>query len=316
MKRTSDPEARMEIGRLERIGVRELWKSEAGGFTTWLAENIDVLAEAVGFGLTVTAREKSVGSFSLDLLAEDDLRNMVVIENQLERTDHDHLGKLLTYLSNLEAKTAIWISPEPRPEHIAAANWLNEFTPDDVSFLVVKVEGVRIGGSPPAANFSVVARPTSQGREIGHAKKEEAERHLKRREFWARLLEKARRQGFSLFDSVSPGPDSWLGISRRGVQYNYVLRKDSAGLELYIDVGNEEKNKAIFDRLFAQKEQIEAEIEAALLWNRREGKRSAGVRLEVVDHGLAEEGSWSEMQTRMIDGMQRFSKAFMGRLEG
>jgi hypothetical protein len=305
----------MEIGKLERVGVRELWKSEAFGFTRWLADNIAVLSEALGLSLTVIAREKSVGTFSLDLLCEDGDGNTVVIENQLEKTDHDHLGKLLTYLSNLEAKTAVWISPDPRPEHVVAANWLNEFTPDDVSFIVVKVEGVRIGTSSPAVNFTVVARPTSQGREIGNVKKEEAERHVNRREFWAQLLTKARAKGFTLMDTVSPSSQYWLGVTRKGVQYNYLLLKDKTALELYIDTGSETQNKAIFDKLFVDKASIESEIGGELFWRRRDDARSSGIRLIVADHGVYDKDHWEEMQTLMIEAMRSFSQAFMIRLE-
>lgn len=306
----------MEIGRLERLAVRDPWKLEARDFTSWLAENIEVLAEAVGMGLTVTAREKAVGSFWLDILAEDSSGQTVVIENQLEKTDHDHLGKLLTYLSNMEAKTAIWISPEPRAEHVAAANWLNEFTPDDVSFILVKVEGVKIGDSAPAVNFTVVAQPTSQGRAVGEEKKKEAERHVKRREFWTGLLERMKADGSTLHSSVTPGREYWLGVTRRGIQYNYLIFMDRAAVQLYIDVGSQEKNKAIFDRLFAERAQIEEEVGGHPEWNRLDEKRASTVQLDVDDRGLTDDANWDQIQVRMIGAMARFSKAFMKRLEG
>jgi len=147
----------MQISRLEPVSLRELWPNEARDFTTWLAENLDFLSEALGMDLSLVEQEASAGVFSADILAEDGNCNPVVIENQLERTDHDHLGKLITYLSNLDAKTAVWITAEPRPEHEKAVHWLNEVLPVDAAFYLVKVEAYCIDDSSPAPLFSVMA---------------------------------------------------------------------------------------------------------------------------------------------------------------
>ncbi|MCD6520442.1 MAG: DUF4268 domain-containing protein, partial [Anaerolineae bacterium] len=145
------------LGKLEKVPLRTIWRNEAYDFTAWLADNLDFLGEAVGLEISFTEREKAVGSFSVDILAEDSDGNVVVIENQLERTDHDHLGKLITYLSNLDAKAAIWISSDPRPEHEAAIHWLNEMLPADTAFYLLKLEAYRIGDSLPAPLLTVVA---------------------------------------------------------------------------------------------------------------------------------------------------------------
>src|SRR3989338_2472339 len=148
------------IGKLRKFPLRENGKDEAKDFTTWLAENIDSLNEAMEISLSVVEREKNVGDFYLDIVAEDSDGNQVIIENQLEKTDHDHLGKVITYLSNLSAKTAIWITSSPREEHVKAIDWLNESTPDDIYFYLIKIEAVRIGDSPAAPLFSVIAEQT------------------------------------------------------------------------------------------------------------------------------------------------------------
>ena len=114
------------IGRLEKVDLRKVWFNEAKDFSKWLENNLDILSEQIGFDLSPIEREKSAGAFSVDIFPEGPTGDTVVIENQFEKTDHDHLGKVITYLSNLEAKTAIWITSEPRPEHITAINWLNE----------------------------------------------------------------------------------------------------------------------------------------------------------------------------------------------
>lgn len=114
------------IGKIQRVTLREVWKHEALDFTTWLENNIDVLNDALDLSLTNVEREQTAGTFSVDLVAEDDSGNLAVIENQLAKSDHDHLGKLITYLTSLEAKVGVWIVSEPRPEHVKAVSWLNE----------------------------------------------------------------------------------------------------------------------------------------------------------------------------------------------
>jgi len=301
----------MAIGRLQHIPVRQAFRSEPHAFTTWMEENIDVLAEAVGLDLTVVAREQQVGTFFIDLLAEDGDGNTVVIENQLERTDHDHLGKMLTYLSNMDAKTAIWVSPDPRPEHVTAANWLNEFTPDDVSFIVAKVEVVRIGDSDHAVDFTMVARPTTQARDVGRMKKEDAERHTRRREFWTQLLALAKERGFGLHSTISPNREYWLGAHRDKVNYTYLIQKDRAELELYIDIGTAEENKALFDFLLARRTEIEAEYGGTLEWKRQDAARASTIRAHVAQAGLQDTDEWAEIQDKLIDAMKRFSTVFL-----
>jgi len=258
------------IGKLERVPLREIWPNEALDFTAWLSENLDILGEALGISLTLVQREAAVGPFSIDILAEDSNGNQVIVENQIGRTDHDHLGKLITYLSNLDAKAAIWISSNPRPEHVKSITWLNETTPADVAFYLVRVEAYRIGESPPAPMFSIVAGPSAEIKQIGTQKKELAERHLLRMEFWKQLLERAKGRPHPHARRVSPGKEHWLGAGagKSGLTYSYVVRMDNASVELYIDRGNAEENKRIFDKLYEHKEEIEAIFGAPLEWQR------------------------------------------------
>src|SRR5262249_7568022 len=116
----------MSIGKLEKVDLRELWRHVERGFSAWLVDNLDALTEVLGFPLEEPRRDVPAGSFEVDVVAEDENSNLVVIENQLEATDHDHLGKVLTYLTNLDAKRAVWITRSPRPEHVKAVVWLNE----------------------------------------------------------------------------------------------------------------------------------------------------------------------------------------------
>jgi hypothetical protein len=137
-----------EIGRRDRIALRKVWKHEAYDFTQWPQNNIEFLNEALDLTLGNVYREKEAGSFSIDLVAEDEDGHTVIVENQLEKSNHDHLGKPVTYLAQIGARKAIWIASEPRPEHVKAITWLNESNSAD--FYMVQVEAVRIGGLPAA----------------------------------------------------------------------------------------------------------------------------------------------------------------------
>lgn len=195
-------------------------------------------------------REQAAGNFSVDLVARDSSGDPVVIENQLEKSNHDHLGKLLTYLVAFEAKTAIWIVSEPRPEHVSTIAWLNESS--SASFYLLKVEAIKIADSPPAPLLTLVVGPSEEGREVGK-KKELAEQDTTMLKFWTQLLDRARDRT-PLHAATSPKPSNWLidttGVG--GLTYGYVVRKNGARVELYIDRGGDAaENKAVFDALAA-----------------------------------------------------------------
>ena len=232
------------IGKIERVNLRDVWKHEAFDLTTWLQDNIEVLNEAIGLNISNPEIEKSAGSFKVDIVAEDDSGNPVIIENQLEKSDHEHLGKLITYLVAMEAKTAIWIVSDPRPEHLASISWLNESS--SANFYLLKLEAIKIDGSSPAPLLTVIVGPSEEGKEVGKAKKELAERDQIREKFWAQLLETAKVKS-NLHANISPNRYSWLGASagKQGLGYNYSLRKNEAQVELYIDRGKEKEDENI-----------------------------------------------------------------------
>ena len=153
----------VEIARLENIELREVWPNEARDFTPWLAQNLDLLGEALGIDIEPTGEtEVAVGPFSLDIYARDANENRpVIIENQLEKTNHDHLGKALTYAAGFNADVVVWIVREFQDEHRQALDWLNQRTGEETGFYGVVVRAVRIGDSPPAPVFDVVARPNT-----------------------------------------------------------------------------------------------------------------------------------------------------------
>ncbi len=152
---------KQNLGRIERVSVRSIWPSESGDFTPWLAENLHFLGEAIGTELELEVEEKSVGSFRADILAKDiSTDSWVLIENQLGRTDHCHLGQLITYAAGLKAVTIVWIAEQFTDEHTAALDWLNTISDDSVCFFGVQVEVWSINEST-APKFNVVNRPNS-----------------------------------------------------------------------------------------------------------------------------------------------------------
>jgi hypothetical protein len=256
------------IGKLERVPLRKVWEREAYDFTQWLPENIDVLNAALDLNLVNVDREQAAGSFSIDLVAEDEGGGTIIIENQLEKSNHDHLGKLITYLTGMGAKAAIWIVSDPRPEHVAAIAWLNESS--SASFYMVKVEAVRIGNSDAAALFTLIVGPSEESEDVGQTKKEIAERYSIRKGGWTALIERSAKVN-KLHAHLTPGEYSWIGASSgvRGLNLNYVIKQDGCAAELYIDRGKdaEEENKSIFDQLFAHKGEIMPPLAKSLAGN-------------------------------------------------
>lgn len=298
------------IGKLQRVSLREVWKREAADFTTWLQENVDVLNEVLDLSLSNVEREQSAGAFSVDLVAEDEAGNPVVIENQLEKSNHDHLGKLITYLTAIGAKTAIWIVADPRPEHIGAISWLNESSA--ASFYLLKVEAVKIGESPPAPLLTLIVGPTTETRQVGETKKELAERYIIRERFWTQLLDRAKAKT-KLHAAISPRHNGWIGTGagKSGLGFNYVVRQHEADVELYIDRGKdtEEENKAIFRALIASQKEIEAAFGEPLEWQLLEGKRACRIRKTIGLGGYRDEEKWPILHDAMIDAMVRLEKA-------
>lgn len=298
------------IGKIQRVGLRDVWKHEALNFTTWLEGNISVLNEALGTNLTIVNREVDAGDFSVDLTAEDDSGNVVIIENQLEKSNHDHLGKLITYLTALEAKAAIWIVSEPRPEHVRAISWLNESRA--ASFYLVKVEAICIGDSLPAPLFTLITGPSEEAAEVGEAKKALAERHVERKRFWTALLEVAKTKT-KLHSNISPGIYNWIGTSAgvQGLNWNYAVRQHDAQVELYIDRDKDtgEGNKAILDKLQANSAEIEKSFGAPLLWESLDEKRACRVRYVVDVAGWQDEQKWPEADVALVDAMVKMESS-------
>ena len=202
----------MKIGKLEPVKLRDVWANEEYDFSAWMASNLESLSDAVGLNLELSAVEKRIEGtgYEIDLLCTDDDGDSVIIENQLERTDHSHLGQILTYAVNMDAPTVIWVARDPRQEHANVVNWLNENT--DRGFYLVKVEAYRIDNSNPAPLFTVICAPSEDVKKLGSGKKQLAfdQGVQKIRKLHAdTIIVPARKEGF---DKVFLGENAWYSI--------------------------------------------------------------------------------------------------------
>lgn len=271
------------VAKLEKVDLREVWPNEASDFTPWLAENLDELSEALGMDLELVQTEASVGSFSLDVQAVDVNENRtVVIENQLESTNHDHLGKVLTYAAGLNADVTVWIVREFRDEHRQALDWLNQRTSEETEFYGVEVHAVRIKDSPAAPIFELVARPNSfrKRRIASGARGVSGPKQEAYYAFWPRVIDPL-RDTHKLTSRTGSTKTSWLpvgaGVPGVGGGTNFT-RKD-ARVDLFINTGGKSRNKRIFDKLHQQKERVEAAFGEELSWERLDNKQASRIAL-------------------------------------
>lgn len=299
------------IGKIKEVPLREVWKHEALDFTKWLEENLDVLSEKIGITLLNVDRERSAGAFNVDLVAEDESGNPVIIENQLGKSDHDHLGKIITYLTAIDAKAAIWIVSEPRPEHIAAISWLNESSA--ATFYLLKVQAIQIDDSKPAPLLTLIVGPSDESRQIGERKKEMAERYNIREKFWSQLLAYSKTQT-KLHSTISPTVHNWIGTGAgvSGLAYNYLITQHEAYVELYIDKGKDmdDLNLQIFKQLMEHREEIEKKFGEPLDWQELENRRACRIRKTISGGYRDPESEWPDIQKRMVDAMIRLERAF------
>mgnify|MGYP006272408393 CR=1 FL=1 len=300
------------VGKLEKVDVRRIWLHEAYDFSTWLFDNFEILNEQLNLQINPIEKEKSVGPFNVDILAEDHLGRTVVIENQLNKTDHDHLGKVLTYLSNLDAKVAIWISTDPRPEHVTAVDFLNEVVPTDTQFYLLRLDAFKIGDSEPAPLFTIEAGPSEEKSAGGAVKKEIAEKDQARLRFFEQLLEKA-NESTKIFTNVSPlGYQNWVnaGAGKAGLMWALVVTKKSARAEFIFCNTDPEMNKKRFDILYGKKEEIEEALQVNLEWNFKENRKQQYVRFKCTSGGLDDEEKWTEIQNEMVEKLCRMEGVF------
>jgi hypothetical protein len=306
-----------KLGKLKKVEPRTVWEHEARDFTPWLKRNIDLLKEAVGIELDLVETESPVGGYAVDLYAKDlTTGRWVIIENQLEKTDHSHLGQLMAYAAGKEAGVAIWISPDFRDEHRQTREWLNEITDDSVSFFGIELELLQVDDSLPAAHFKVVAQP-SEWIEI-LSPQGLTERQQKYLAFFTSLLESVKTQYPNLTRAKKAYPQSWYNfpVGRAGFSVATSFTQDQKlRVELYIDVGERAKNKAAFDALEKDREAIEEQLGVALDWQRLEEKQACRICYD-TDGSIGDDRTHlAELEDWAVEWVGKFHEVFKPRVQ-
>jgi hypothetical protein len=314
------------LGKFEPVALREAWPTEDDNFTPWLAngESIGLLGDALNMELEVEAVEHWVGPFRADILARvvDEIDHRVIVENQFGRTNHGHLGQILTYLAGIEgAKTVVWIAETIQADHRAAIDWLNTNTTEEFSFFAIEIELWRIGSSPPAPRFNVVASPNDWTKTARRASVQVSEGKLAERQqiylaYWASFAEYLKAQ-HSAFQIRRSNKDHWFSFAifgRSGFVISATISTDKQriGVELYV---HNDPDKIVFNALLAQKNAIELEFGEPLDWQELLGKKA--IRIALFKHGAdpSDEKQRADQHAWMLSKMESFRKVFVPRVK-
>ena len=295
----------MSFGFLEEVDVRKLWKHEQYDFSNWLAKekSMELLGDVLGLTLTDVDKEVYVGSYRCDLVAKDEATGIkVIIENQLEASNHDHLGKLITYASGLNASVIVWIVTQAREEHRSAIEWLNNNTNENLSFFLLELHAYKIGTSLPAPKFETIEKPngfikSSKGN-AGSGDTAKGEAEAQRLEFWTQFNEVLVANG-KPFNLRKATTDHWynvaIGTSQASISINLVNKESSIVVELYIN-----DNKSLFDRLLAQKEEIEQQLGFAMDWRRLDNRKASRILHRIDGLNFADHSNYPALMDEII----------------
>jgi hypothetical protein len=302
----------MDLGRLEQVDLRKVWTHEAYGFTPWLATdiNLKLLSDTIGIQLELEAQEKEVGPFRADLLCKNPADNSwVLVENQIERTDHSHLGQLLTYAAGLQTVTIVWIARRFTDEHRAALDWLNNVTHESIAFYGLEVELWRIGDSAPAPKFNVVCKPNVFVKNVQESRSGNPDRETFYFEYWTAFKEFVEQN--SNLKTLKPNRDYWCDLAplAPGIR----LRAMAGARDKYnmVDlVVYNDPDKSVFDRLVKYKSEIEAKV-PGLSWRRKDGYKESAFEIRLDGPDPTDRNDWRKQHGWMVENLIRLRTAFL-----
>jgi hypothetical protein len=306
-----------QLGRLERVDLRVAWQSESAEFTPWLAqdENIALLGETIGLDLEVQAQETNVGPFRADILCKDTASgDFVLIENQLERTDHTHLGQLLTYAAGLQAATIVWIAERFTDEHRAALDWLNESTDERFSFFGLEIELWRIGTSPVAPKFNIISKPNDWTKTPAAASVTDTPTKQLQLEYWTASREYALQRG-TFLKIQKPLPQHWTNVAIGRTNIFMTAAANTRDKEIVVTLVLATRSaKLHFKQLESQRVEIEAEAGCALDWRELPHRKQSHVVLTKAADPTDRTG-WSEQHEWLLSKLELFHKVFAKRVK-
>ena len=288
----------MNLGKLEQVNLRDYWKHEALDFTNWLAkeENLNLLSEEIGIDIVLKETEASVGKFNVDILAiEDNSDRLIVIENQLEQTDHDHLGKIITYASGFDAEVIIWIVKDVRDEHKQAIDWLNEHTNDKINFFAIKMELWKIDNSSPAPKFQIISKPNNWAKALKSSSSKptrETKLTMLQLEFWTEFKEYLQNSQ-SFLKPRKPRAQHWydmsIGNSKAHLSLTIVSNQNLMTTGIYIP-----DSKELYYEFEQNKEAIEKELNFTLEWMPLENKKASRITFSKNNVDILDTENWNE----------------------
>lgn len=303
----------MKLEKLQKVDLRKAWNHEATDFTNWLAEdeNLSLLSDEIGIDVELIQTEANVGKFSVDILAEEEnTGRKIIIENQLETTNHDHLGKIITYASGHDAEIIIWIVKDVRDEHKQAVDWLNEHTDEKINFFAIKMELWQIGDSPFAPKFQIISKPNDWAKAIKKSTGQSVltDTKLLQLDFWNKFKEYAQANNSKL-KLRKANPQHWYNISFGSSDAHIGLtinsQSNQIACEIYIP-----DSKELFYKLEKQKEEIEQELNMKLEWMALEGKKASRTKaVYVADIDNTEE--WDKYFEWMQITAEKFQEVFI-----
>ena len=303
----------MKLGKLEEVDIRKAWPHEQYDFSKWLAteENIKELGDALNLSLTDVETEKFVGNYRCDILCKDEITGkMVLIENQLEPTNHDHLGKIITYASGLDAAVVVWIVASARDEHASAIEWLNKHTDDEISFFLMEVHAYKIGDSDPAPQFKIIEQPNDFVKIVKAVSKNSDmnESQKNRLEFWTQFNEVVDSQG-KPFNKRKATTDPWynvaIGSSDASISIDLVNKEHKIRVSLWIN-----DNKDIFDALFQRKDEIETALGFGLEWNRLDNKKASYICTYIKGLDFKKQDNYPMLMEQIVDLVLKMRNVF------
>ena len=307
----------MKLGKLTEVNIRELWRHEQYDFSEWLSKdaNLEMLSDEIGLTLTDVSKEVFVGSYRCDLVAKDETTGIkVIIENQLEATNHDHLGKLITYASGLDANVIIWIVKEAREEHRSAIEWLNNNTTKDISFFLMEIHAYKIEDSVPAPKFVIIEKPNDFVKTANASinNRELSKSQAERLTFWNRFNEVliSKNKPFNVRKATT---DHWydvaLGTSEAHISITLVNKMKSIGIEVYIN-----DNKELFDKLYSEAEAIQDELNFTMEWQRLDNKKASRIIYYISGLDFNNHENYDELINEVIDKVIIIRDSFRNRL--
>lgn len=302
-----------ELGRISHCKIRDIWPNE-NEFSDWLfsEENIELLSETLGLGAIQTEiREDKVGGFRADIVGEEaDTGRKVIIENQFEKSDHDHLGKIITYAAGKDASIIIWIVEDARSEHASAVEWLNN-NMTDKGFFLVQIEVIRIGDSLPAPTFTIIEKPNEY---IQSTKNESSPRKQLRYDYWSGFIDYIGKDEHFLkeypgSDKRKPSGDHWMTFAKGCKGYDVslnVFSKDGSIIGIGADMWISD-DKELFKRFESHREDIERDLGFQMEWNYKENKKASYCRVKM---DVSDDTTMETMYDWMMDKAVRIKKAF------